>query len=170
MSTLITNSLQLDSDRPPVPLSELGYRIIKDFRQRHTAGEWNPNDTFNWVPGMFNDYTPLREDSRIRVYCTIPQASRNAAHAIAHWIFFANGVEIGRHNVSGNHYEDNCQYTWDFESWGTTQGRIGYQMRSYANDNNEQRVYSSRYWDGSGSAQNFFGHFQIEEYISQGVL
>ena len=130
MSTLIVNELRTDEFSPTIPLIELGYRVIKSFRQTYTSGEWNPDNNYNWVPGMFADYTPESASSRIRVYCSIPAAGRNAAHAISHWIFYANGSEIGRHSRSANHYENNHTYTWDFASWGTSAGRIGYQMRS----------------------------------------
>lgn len=165
MSTLIVNSIQLDEQQGPVPLTELGYRIIKTYRNQYQGGQWNPDTNYNWVPGMFFDYTPSLASSRIRTYCTIPYVGLNAAHGISHWIFFANGTEIGRHSISGNHIEDNTNHVWDFPSWGTTAGRIGYQSRSYVNDNNEVRVYTTRYWDGVGSNQNCFGEFVIEEYL-----
>jgi hypothetical protein len=165
MSTLIVDQLYCDPHEAPVPLTQLGYRIIKNFRQNYDGGAWNPDNTYNWVPGMFNDYTPLLSTSRIRVWCHIPYVGLNAAHGISHWIFFGNGVERGRHSVSGNHIEDESTYVWDFASWGTTAGRIGYQMRSYANDNNEIRPYTTRYWDGGGSQQNCRGQFIIEEYL-----
>jgi hypothetical protein len=165
MSTVIVNELQADEFRPPIPLTELGYRVVKNYRASYTGGAWNPDTNYNWVPGMHFDYTPELSNSRIRVYCTIPYAAVNIAHAISHWIFYANGAEQGRHSVSGNHIEDNSLYTWDFPSWGTTSGRIGYQLRSYTNDSNEVRLFTTRYWDGAGSGQNCRGNFTIEEYL-----
>lgn len=165
MSTVIVDELYCDPHNAPVPLTELGHRVIKNFRQNYDGGQWNPNNSYNWVPGMFNDYTPLLGTSRIRVWCHIPYVGLNAAHAISHWIFFANGAEIGRHSVSGNHLEDYSVHVWDFASWGTTAGRIGYQMRSYADDNHEVRPYTTRYWDGGGSQQVCRGQFVIEEYL-----
>lgn len=167
MSTLITDNLIFASENSDekIPLDQMGYRVIKDYRQEYTSGEWNPDTTYAWIPGMHYDYTPESSSSRIRVICNIPFASRNAAHAISHWIFYANGTEIGKHSVSGNHIEDYCCYTWDFASWGTTEGRVGYQLRSYANDNNELRLYTTRYWEGSGSQQVLYGQFIIQEYL-----
>jgi hypothetical protein len=167
MSTVIVDNLFYNSEDPnsKIPLTELGYRTIKGYRQIYNSGQWNPDTNYNWVPGMFYDYTPQLSTSRIRVNCIIPYLSLNAAHAISHWIFYANGVEIGKHSVSGNHIEDNSSYIWDFASWGTTEGRIGYQMRAYANDNHEVRLYTTRYWDGGGSNQNCFGQLIIEEYL-----
>jgi hypothetical protein len=165
MSTVIVNELQCDIHQAPVPLTELGHRVIKNFRQNYDSGAWNPDTTYNWVPGQFSDYTPLLASSRIRTHCHIPYVGLNAAHGISHWIFFANGVEQGRHNISGNHLEDMSVYIWDFPSWGVSSGRIGYQMRSYTNDSNEVRPYTTRYWDGTGSSQVCRGQLIIEEYL-----
>lgn len=165
MSTVITDNIAADDYSEAIPLTELGNRVINTYRLLYTGGEWNPDNNFAWVPGQHYDYTPISASSRIKVYCNIPAASRNAAHNISNWIFYANGVELGRHSISGNHHEDCSLYIWDTASWGTSQGRIGYQMRSYANDNNETRLYTTRYWDGSGSQQNCYGHFLIEEYL-----
>ena len=165
MSTIVTDDIQYDQIDPSVPLTQLGYRIIRSYRSTYSGGQWNPDNNYNWVPGMFYDYTPLSASSRIRVYCTIPYVGNLAAHGISHWIFYANGVERGRHSVSANHLEDNATYIWDFASWGTSAGRIGYQIRAYANDNHEVRLYTTRYWDGGGSSQNCLGQFVIDEYL-----
>jgi len=166
MSTLITDTLSFDPGREPIPLTELGYRVVKEARATYDGGQWNPDTNYNWVPGMFNDYTPLLANSRIRMTCMIPYARNSgAAHCISHWIFYANGVEIGRHGVSGSHHEDQRVYVWDVASWGTASGRIGYQMRAYANDNHEVRPYTTQYWDGGGSAQTCRGQYVIQEYL-----
>lgn len=167
MSTVIVDQLQCDFEQPQVPLTELGHRIIKNYRATYTGGQWNANTTYNWVPGMYYDYTPESASSRIRVYCHLSYARMSgAAHGISHWIFYANGVEKGRHSISGNHLEDNSCYTWDVASWGTSSGRIGYQMRSYGDDNHEVRPYTTAYWDGGGSNQNSYGQFVVEEYLT----
>lgn len=165
MSTLITDSLIINDRGDIVPLTELSRRMIRQYRANYDGGSWNPDTNYNWVPGMFHDYTPLSASSRIRARCHIPYAGVNAAHAISHWIFYANGVEQGRHGMSGNHLEDMSSYTWDFASWGTSSGRIGYQMRAYANDNHEVRPYTTRYWDGGGSGQVCRAQLIIEEYL-----
>jgi hypothetical protein len=166
MSTVIVDQLAVDEISPLIPLTQLGPRIVKSYRANYTGGQWNPDTNYNWVPGMFYDYTPLLATSRIRVACHIPYAGPLAAHAISHWIFYSNtSTEQGRHSISGEHLEDYAAYMWDFASWGTSVGRIGYQSRSYANDNNEVRVFTTRYWDGGGSTQVCIGQFIIEEYI-----
>jgi hypothetical protein len=121
MSQLITNNLLIDTTNDPIPLTELGYRVIKTARATYDGGQWNPTTTYNWIPGMFNDYTPLLTTSRVRMTCMIPFARNSgAAHAISSWIFYANSVEQGRHAVMGEHYEDMCTYVWDCASWGAT--------------------------------------------------
>lgn len=166
MSTLITDFISFDPTRDPIPLTELGHRVIKEARATYDGGQWNPDTTYNWIPGMFNDYTPLLATSRIRMTCMIPYARNSgAAHAISHWIFYANSVEQGRHGVSGEHIEDERTYVWDVASWGTASGRIGYQMRSYGNDTHEVRPYCTQHWDGGGSVQNSRGQYVIQEYL-----
>lgn len=167
MSTVIVDSITVDNQRTQIPLTELGHRVIGNYRQTYTSGQWNPTTTYAWIPGLFYDYTPVSASSRIRVRCHVPYARNSGqAHSISHWIFYANGTEIGRHSVSGNHLEDMSVYTWDFASWGTTSGRIGYQMRSYADDNHEVRVYCTNYWEGAGGVQVCNGQFIIEEYFT----
>jgi len=167
MSTIITDQLQYDYDKPLVPITELGHRVIKSFRQNYDGGLWNPDTNYNWVPGMYTSYTPLSSSSRIRVYCHLPYARNSgSSHAISNWIFYANGVERGRHSVSGNHLEDMSCYVWDMASWGTIEATIGYQMRAHANDNHEVRPYTTQYWDGGGSTQTCRGQFVIEEYLT----
>ena len=166
MSTIIVDEIYPDPNQQPIALTELGHRVIRNYRATYTGGQWNPDNTYNWVPGTFHDYTPLSASSRIRAWVHLSYARNvGAAHGISHWIFYANGVEQGRHSISGNHVEDNSVYVWDFASWGTSAGRIGYQSRSYTNDNNEVRAHTTIWWDGTGSSQNSFSQLIIEEYI-----
>lgn len=165
MSKVIVDNLQTQPRAPYIPLSQLWYRPIKTQIQTYTAGQWNPDTNYNWIPGMFIDYIPASSRSRIKASCTIPYVGLNAAHGISSWIFYANGIEIARHSVSGNHIEDCTTYTYDVGSWGTTSARIGYQMRAHSNDSNEIRPYTTRYWDGGGSNQVCYGQMLIEEYI-----
>ena len=166
MSTLIVDQLYCDQHLAPVPLTELGHRVIRNFRQNYDGGQWNPNTAYNWVPGMHTTYTPLLSTSRIRCWVHLSYARNSgAAHAISHWIFYANGVERGRHSISGNHLEDNSVYVWDFASWGTNAATVGYQSRSYGDDNHEVRPHTTQYWDGGGSAQTCRSQFIIEEYL-----
>lgn len=167
MSTLIVDEIVCDPHQAPVPLTQLGYRIVKINRQNYDGGQWNPNTAYNWVPGMFLDYTPLLASTRIRCWIHMSYARNSgAAHAISHWIFYANGTERGRHSISGNHLEDNSVYVYDFASWGASSGRIGYQNRSYGDDNHEVRAHTTQYFDGGGSAQTCRSQIIIEEYLT----
>jgi hypothetical protein len=165
MSTLKVNQLKVVDDRRFIGVVDLRTNIVKNYRSTYTGGQWNPDTNYNWVPGMFHDYTPLLDNSRIRVYCHLSYARNSGnAHGISHWIFYANGIERGRHSISGNHLEDHSCYTWDVPSWGANvTGRIGYQMRAYANDNHEVRPHCTQYWDGANSVQNSYSQFVIEE-------
>jgi hypothetical protein len=171
MSVILVNRIKTVDDEEGIPTGQLRRTVVKDFRATYTGGQWNPDTTYNWVPGMWTDYKPLRNDSRIRVTCHLSYARNSgAAHAISHWIFYAAGEEKGRHSVSGNHLEDNSVYTWDVGSWGNlVTARIGYQMRAYANDNHEVRPHCTQYWDGGGSVQNCYSQFLLEEY-TDGLL
>jgi hypothetical protein len=165
MGTLTSSLISNTSGSVVVPIRELTSRVIQRHEATYTGGEWNPDNTSNWVPGSFRDFTPLRSDSRISYIWRCPHAWSNATHAISHWRFFVNGILYFWHSTSGVHIEDGCVLKWDVPSWGTTAGRIGYQVRSHSNDNHETRVYTTYYWDGVGrSAQNARGQLLIEEY------
>ena len=163
-ATLTTNALQTTSGSFVVPVRELTARVIQRYVADYSSGEWNPDNTSNWVPGSYVDFTPQRSDSRITYTWRCPHAWSNSAQAISHWRFYVNGVLYYWHGVSGNHIEDGCVMKWDVPSWGTTSGRIGYQVRSYSNDNHETRLYRTYYWDGGASTQNAKGQLIVEEY------
>ncbi len=166
MSTLIVDELYCDPHLAPVPLTQLGHRIVKINRQNYDGGQWNPNTTYNWAPGMFMDYTPLRTDTRIRAWLHMSFArTTGSSHCMSHFIFYANGVEQGRHTIAGQHLEGNGVYVWDFASWGTSNGRIGYQSRAYADDNHEVRLHCTNWWDGGGSIQTCRSQMIVEEYL-----
>jgi len=166
MGTISANAISPTSGTPVVPVKELESRIIQAYQAEYTGGEWNPDNTSNWVPGSFVDFTPQRADSRISYIWRCPHAWVVASHAISHWRFFVNGNLYFWHSTSGVHIEDGCAIKWDVPSWGTSNGRIGYQIRSYANDNHEVRLYTTYYWNGTGrSAQNAAGQLIVEEYV-----
>lgn len=150
-----------------VPVKELTARVVQRYVADYTGGEWNPDNNSTWVPGSYVDFTPKFSDSRISYTWRCPHAWSNAGHAISHWRFYVNGKIMFWNSVSGNHIEDGCVIKWDFPSWGLGQARIGYQVRSYANDNHETRLYRTYYWNGGGSVQNCYGQLIVEEY--QGV-
>jgi hypothetical protein len=165
MGILTTTAITAAGNFSEIPIKELTARVIQRFESTYTGGEWNPDNASNWVPGSFVDFTPKRADSVISYIWRAPHAWSNAAHAISHWRFFVNGVLYYWHSVSGTHIEDGCTIKWQVPSWGTTLGRIGYQVRSYANDNHETRLYTTYYWNGTGrSAQNARGQLIVEEY------
>lgn len=151
-----------------VPVKELAPRIIKRYENTYTSGAWNPNNSFNWAPGSYVDFTPLRADSRISYMWRAPHYWSNTGHAISHWRFYVNGQIYYYHSVSGTYIEDGNVIKWDVPSWGTSSGRIGYTIRSYANDNHEVRLYGTRYWNGGGSTQNSYGQLIVEEYTNTG--
>jgi hypothetical protein len=168
MSTVIVDSLvysNANRTNEIIPVAELGHRIVKTYRSTYTGGTWNPNTTFNNVPGMYVSWSNAEINNRLRVSCHIPYCGQNAAHEISHWQFVAGpqGV-VGYHSISGNHLEDYGWFVWDIPGWYGGSFGVGYQMRAYADDNHEVRPYSTRYWDGGGSSQNCYGQMIIEEY------
>jgi hypothetical protein len=168
MGKLTTNTVANLTGTVAVPVRELSARVIQRYMLEYTAGEWNPDNTSNWAPGGWVDFTPRRADSKISYMWRVPHAWSNASHAISHWRFFVNGIVYYYHSVSGTHIEDGCVIKWDVPSWGTTAGRIGYQIRSYANDNHETRLYRTYYWDGGASTQNCRGQLIVEEIAGVG--
>lgn len=149
-----------------IPLSELTTRVIQQHEETYSGGEWNPTTIYQWIPGSFVDFTPLRSDSLIVYQYRVPMARwRGQTHAISHWRFYVNNVIYYWHSVEGVHLEDGSTLVWEVPSWGTTSGRIGYQMRAHTNDNHEVRIYSTDYWDGvDGSRQaGVNGQLIVEE-------
>lgn len=169
MGTLRLNALANSTGSTIIPITELSSRVIQRYENTYTSGEWNPDATSTWAPGGFVDFTPRSAQSRISYIWRVPHAWSNASHAISHWRFFVNGIMYYWHSTSGVHIEDGCVLQWDVPSWGTSSGRIGYQIRSYTNDNHEVRLYTTYYWDGTGrSAQNSTGQLIVEEYLGTG--
>ena len=147
-----------------VPVIELTTRVIQYIRQDYTAGQWNPDNTYNWVPGAFFDFTPKRADSVIQYTMRLPTSRVvGSVHAIGHWYFFANNIIYYQWEDSLNHGENGNIWTFQVPSWGTSTGRIGLQHRAHSNDSNEFRMYTTEYWNGVGSQQNCFGQLFIEE-------
>ena len=150
-----------------IPVEELQTRVIQYFTQTYSGGEWNPNTFYNLVPGAFTTFTPRRSDSRINFRMRLPMAWVAASHAIQHFIFEAAGVEYWSWTESGTHHENGKTYQFEVPSWGTFSSVIGLRSRSYADDNHEQRLYTTYYWNGTGrSVQNCVGQLFIEERMN----
>jgi hypothetical protein len=150
-----------------VPVSELKTRVIQYYQAEYSGGEWNPDNNYNWVPGMFYDFTPRRSDTRIKFTARLAEAWVAAGHAISHYYFVAAGTVYYYWSTSGTHIENGKTYEFEVPSWGTSTSRIGLQHRSYSNDNHEIRIHTTYYWDGTGrSVQNARGHLMIEEILN----
>lgn len=163
MSTLVIDGFKSSNQNEIIPFEELGQRVIKTFRSTFTGGPSTLSTSYNWVPGCFTDYTPESDSSIIRFSINLSTSWRDS-HAIGHFIFYANGDEQGRHNIAGQYIEQRHLHLWDVPSWGTSQGRIGYQARTYGTGN-ELRVNSTQYWNGGGTDQAAQTELVIEEYL-----
>jgi hypothetical protein len=163
MSTIRVDNLQAGSRENLVPLGELRQRVLKTYRESYRGGSWAPANTYSWMPASFVDYTPISASSRIRFSLALSYAHTNG-HAILHCIFFANGIEQGRHSISGQSPEHRHLYVWDVASWGTSSGRIGYQSRQYGTSN-QPRIHGTHHWDGVGSNQAAQSEIVLEEYL-----
>jgi hypothetical protein len=147
-----------------VPVIDLKIRVIQYIRQDYTGGVWNPDNTYNWVPGAWYDFTPKQPDSVIKYTMRLPIArSGSSTHAIGNWYFYANNIIYYRWEDSLQHGENGNVWEFQVPSWGTSTGRIGLQHRAHGNDGNEFRMYTTEYWDGVGSNQNCRGQLFIEE-------
>lgn len=149
-----------------VPVSELSTRVIQSVIQNYTGGQWNPDNSYNWVPGAYYDFTPKRADSIISFSMRLPMGHGvGSSHKIQHFIFYTNNIAYYAWEEDMTHYENGRTYQFQVPSWGTSTGRIGFQSRSHSNDNNELRMYTTEYWDGGGSNQNAYGQMIIEEMV-----
>jgi hypothetical protein len=163
MSRIKVNNISPGADQSLVSLGEMQVRIVKDYRFQYSGGSWEPSDSYQWIPNAYVDYTPLLTDSRIRFTINLSFA-HTSGHAIMHCIFYANSVEIGRHNIAGQSPEHRHCYVWDVASWGGSLARIGYQARRYGGSN-IPRVHGTHHWDGAGSNQNAHTQIYIDEYV-----
>jgi hypothetical protein len=163
MSTIRVDNISTGSLENQIPLSELRHRVIKSTRSAYNGGSWQPSTTFQWAPYAFLDYTPNSASSRIRFTIALTMAHTNG-HAISHCIFYANNIERGRHSISGQSPEHRHTYVWDFPSWGTSNARIGYQIRNYGTSN-QARFHSTHHWNGAGNNQNAQSEIILEEYF-----
>lgn len=165
--SLTVDYLTNTSGTVTIPVSELKTRVIQYFQADYSGGEWNPDNNYNWVPGMFRDFTPRRSDTTIKFTARVSEAWVAAGHAISHYYFWAAGNLYYYWSTSGTHIENGRTYEFEVPSWGTSTQRIGLQLRSYANDNHEVRLHTTFYWNGTGrSAQNSRGHLLIEEILN----
>jgi hypothetical protein len=154
-----------------VPILELyNNRYLQRYQSVYTGGSWNPNNSYQWVPGSFVDFTPQRSDSLIQYAWRAPHAWVNASHGIVHLQFYANGRLFKYHSLSGTHLEDGDTYMWEVPSWGTFNARIGCQVRSYAVNNHTLRFYDTNYWNGTGSRQNSYGQLMVDEVLGSGEV
>jgi hypothetical protein len=148
-----------------VPVTELKTRVIQYYRADYTSGVWNPDNTYNWIPGTFYDFTPRKSDSVIFYSMRLPTSrhTSGATHCIGNFYFYANNIIYYQWEESLQHMDNGKTWQFQVPSWGTSTGRIGMQNRAHANDNNEIRMYTTEYWDGAGSNQNCRGQLIIEE-------
>lgn len=163
MSTIKVDNISPGPNTHAIPVSDLRHQVIRSVRDSYRLGTWVPSTVFEWVPGTYYDYTPASSGSRIRYTISMSYGHVNG-HAITHCIFVANGVERGRHSLSGQSPEHRHTYVWDFPSWGITSGRIGYRMRAYGTSN-YGRLHGTYHWDGGGNVQTAQSEILIEEYF-----
>lgn len=146
-----------------VRVEELRHMTLKTYRASYRSGSWTPSTVYAWMPAGYVDYTPASGSSKIRFTINLSYAWING-HAITHNIFYANGVEQGRHSISGYYQEHRRSYVWQVNSWGTFNARIGYQSRNYGTSN-QGFFHTTTYWDGVGSNQAAQSEIYIEEFL-----
>lgn len=124
------------------------------------------NSTYNWVPGLYYDYTPLSSSSKLKFSCSWGTGWTGNSHQISHYIFFANNVDTCRYNDSGYYPESMNYFQFFVNSWGRFRSRIGMQYRDYSSNRYRLAVHSTYYWNGGGG--NYFVRPQlvIEELSS----
>jgi len=120
------------------------------------------------ITGSTMAYVPPPEATRV-IY-TFDFASNwegVGSHAISHYKFFIDGVEVvyARHNHSATYDEDRNVFSWTIAIGGSADTNTGrqaswtslkelkMQFRPYSTSANTQRLHSTYYWDGAGSTQ-----------------
>lgn len=165
MPNLSVDYLQNTAGSITIPVHELKTRVVQYYQGVYENGEWNPTTTFNWVPGAYLDFTPKRADTRIKFSMRLPMGWYSATHSIGHWQFWAANLVYWYWSESGTHIENGKNFEFEVPSWGTSTARIGLKHRSYSEDSNENRPYSTNFWDGGGSRQNCKGQLIIQEIL-----
>ena len=125
--------------------SNAAYELVYHNQATYSSGiSAAPHPNRTWIPGMFNDYTPLYSNSKIFMNAQFAHAdSGTGSITIAH-IYRGTNLILST-NISGHSFYvsqwNNLSY-W-FDSWGTTQQRIGLQGSKYGTSYNI-------YWHSSG--------------------
>jgi len=141
-------------------------RVVQRVSYVHRLGYWYPDNNYYWLPGGYLDFTPIRNDTRLRWSLNCPMIWYGSAHNITHHIFYRDEIEYGRHSRSGHHTENANTQTWDIPTWGAGQvGRVGYRIRSYAQGNHSGHFWFTHYWDGGQVNWSTPGQIICEEYF-----
>lgn len=164
MGTLTLNYLQDTGKSVRIPVKELETRVIQFYQNEYTAGTYTPTTSYAWVPGAYVDFTPLRSDTRIKYTMRLPYKLLSSTHAISHWHFVAAGQTYYSWSESAENLANTKTFEFDVASWGTTQERIGLEVRNYSGSLG-LIMYATRYWNGTTSEQVAYGHLFVEEIL-----
>jgi hypothetical protein len=137
-------------------------RVIYNY----TGGAWAAPSTFDWVPGLYYDYTPLRADSLIKWSANFSIYWNDSNYGIMHQYFYWNGRLRDAWTYGGIYYEHRTHYERIYPSWGTTSGRIGIQS-SYYSGSYIGAYHGTRYWNGAGGNSGIsYPQLVIEEFLN----
>ena len=124
--------------------SNAAYELVYHNQATYSSGIQAASTSRGWINGMFSDYTPLYSNSKIFMNAQFAHAdSGTGSITIAH-IYRGTNLILSTNVSSHNFYVsrwNNISY-W-FDSWGTTQQRIGIQGSKYSSSYNI-------YWHSSG--------------------
>lgn len=153
------------------------YEILNRVRYVYTSGTWTTaGGQWQWVPGLYYDYTPVSSNSVIRAIAGWTAHRQGTYDMITH-------MEWARSNSDGSSitYLDSFPmadhsatymsiwhtYQQELSSWGagTTQ-RLG--LRCYAADyTNYRAVFHETYWNyspGNGRGSAAYPYWIVEEW------
>jgi len=130
----------------------------------NVTGQQDMNSTYQDISGSNITYTPPLGATRVVYKFNFSTYWTNASHAISHYRFYIDGVEVvyARHNRSATYQESKYEFSWTIPIGGSPNTNTGRQAtwttpktlklmgRSYDGNANDINLHGTYYWDGGG--------------------
>lgn len=120
------------------------WRLISHSQTTYSGGAQAASTSRGWINGMFADFTPQYANSKIFINAQFAHADSATGSITLAYIYRDNTLILAT-NLSGHDFyvsQWNTMSYW-FDSWGTTQSRVGIKGGKYSSSYNI-------YWHSSG--------------------
>jgi hypothetical protein len=137
------------------------------YTVENVTAQLGMDTTYRDLTGSTIVYTPPAGATRVKYSFDFSSYWDTGAHAINHYKFFIDGVEVvyARHNRSAQYQESRYTFNWTISIGGTANTNTGRQAtwttpktlkmqgRAYGTSANDNNLHGTVYWDGTGSNQ-----------------